>query len=466
MLKLERLTYSYPSGKRALDDVSLSVSAGERVVVMGANGSGKTTLARIIAGLIVSTRGELRIDLPVSLPPVSRIGILFQNPDNQMVSSVVENEIAFALENLATPMAEMEARVTETLQRFGIEHLRTRLTHELSGGEKQRVALASVMIANPRILILDEPDSFLDASGKQLLESELQRLHEEQPDLIEIRITQYPDVAKNYPRMVVFVDGRLEADHLPEKIFANGGFCERAGIVATNGELDRASAHIIEPHSIADVLHSVEVKDVSFSYSEDQPVIDELSFVWSRGELIGVAGDSGSGKTTLGLLLAGLLKPVKGELLYFDSENHLLGLEPRPGWVAAIFQQPERQFFLPTCREEILFGPKNLGSRLSEDQVASMLTLVGLNPHEFLLRDPLSLSMGEKRRLAFASILSMRPPFIIFDEPTCGLDPKGVGKFIQLTRALKEAAVGQLIISHDRSLLTDICDRTIRLTRP
>lgn len=466
MVHLSHLQYSYPSGKRALDDVSLSINAGERVVVMGANGSGKTTLARIIAGLIKPTRGEMRIDLPESLPPVSRIGILFQNPDNQMVSSVVENEIAFALENLATPMAEMEVRVTETLQRFGIEHLRTRLTHELSGGEKQRVALASVMIANPRILILDEPDSFLDSSGMQLLESELKRLHEEQPDLIEIRITQYPDVAKSYPRMLVFVDGRLEADHQPSKIFVARAFCNSAGIVNNDSESEHEDSQAIELCTNADVLHSIEAKELSFSYSEDQLVIDDLSFVWSRGEVIGVAGDSGSGKTTLGLLLAGLHKPTKGELLYFDSENYLLGLAPRPGWVAAAFQQPERQFFLPTCFEEVAFGPRNFGQTMTRESGSNWLQLVGLEPNEFLERDPFSLSMGEKRRLAFASILSMHPPFIIFDEPTCGLDPRGVGKFMQLTRALKEAAVGQMIISHDRSLLTDVCDRTIRLIRP
>ncbi len=466
MLTLEHITYLYPSGKRALDDVSLSINAGERVVVMGANGSGKTTLARIIAGLIEPTRGELRIDLPESLPPVSRIGILFQNPDNQMVSSVVENEIAFALENLATPMAEMEVRVTETLQRFGIEHLRTRLTHELSGGEKQRVALASVMIANPRILILDEPDSFLDSSGKQFLEAELKRLHDEQPEFIEIRITQYPDVAKSYPRMLVFVEGQLGADHQPEKIFGNRGFCEKAGIVTVENEIGHPVSDVADLRFKADALHSVETKDLSFSYVDDQWVIDELSFTWNRGEIIGVAGDSGSGKTTLGQLVAGLLKPTKGELLFFDSDNHLLGLKPRPGWVAAAFQQPERQFFLPTCFEEVAFGPRNFGQTMTRESGSNWLQLVGLEPNEFLERDPFSLSMGEKRRLAFASILSMHPPFIIFDEPTCGLDPKGVGKFIQLTRALKEAAVGQMIISHDRSLLTDVCDRTIRLTRP
>ncbi|MBK7140592.1 MAG: ATP-binding cassette domain-containing protein [bacterium] len=465
MLRTEHLTFSYPSGKLALDDVSLSIGSGERVAVMGANGSGKSTLARIIAGLAEPTKGTLQIDIPQSLPQISRIGILFQNPDNQMVSSVVENEIAFALENLAVPMSEMEKRVIAVLRRFGIEHLRTRLTHELSGGEKQRVALASVMIADPRILILDEPDSFLDVSGKEILEAELKRLHAEQPDLIEIRITQYPDIAATYPRLMVFAEGKLAADHLPAKIFANEAFCLKAGILASDSASSKGAAESFAPSTAPGMPHSIEIKELSFEYVEDQPVIDELSFTWNRGEVVGLVGDSGSGKTTLGLLLSGPLKPGKGEILYFDADNHLLSLQTKPGWVAAVFQQPERQFFLSSCREEIAFGPKNLGRHLTESQISALMELVGLNPHEFLLRDPFTLSMGEKRRLAFATILSMHPPFIVFDEPTCGLDPAGVGKFIELVRHLKQSGIGQIVISHDHAQLRGLCDRSVSLRR-
>jgi energy-coupling factor transport system ATP-binding protein len=138
-------------------------------------------------------------------------------------------------------------------------------------------------------------------------------------------------------------------------------------------------------------------------------------------------------------------------------------MSAKPGWVVGAFQQPERQFFLPTCREEIAFGPGNFGQKLSEDQISCFLELVGLNPHEFLLRDPFSLSMGEQRRLAFAAVLSLAPSFILFDEPTCGLDPEGVGRFVSLSRALRQAGIGQIIISHDHPLLQTTCDRAISL---
>lgn len=462
MITLDHLTFDYDSGKRALDDVTLSVQAGERVAVMGANGSGKSTLARIIAGLITPTRGTLKLKSFAASPP--RIGILFQDPDNQMVASVVENEIAFALENQAMPMTAMEPLVLETLKRFGIEHLRMRLTTELSGGEKQRVALASVMISSPDILILDEPDSFLDANGKAMLARELERIHDEQPSLIEVRITQYPEVARSYPRLVVFAEGRIVADHEPSRIFSNTDFCDRAGLSYRMPELPEQSRRMLASRRPASSCpQSLEMKSVTFEYLEDQLVIDDIDLTWNRGESIGISGESGSGKTTLGLLLSGLLKPTRGELLFYDAENRLLGMKVRPGWVVGAFQQPERQFFLPTCREEIAFGPKNFGQKLSDDQISSYLELVGLNPHEFLLRDPFTLSMGEKRRLAFAAILSLGPSFILFDEPTCGLDPEGVGRFVSLTRALKQAGLGQAIISHDQPLLKAISDRILSL---
>ncbi len=462
MITLDHLTYDYDSGKRALDDVSFAISDGERVAVMGANGSGKSTLARLIAGLMTPTRGALKLNASAGTPP--KIGILFQDPDNQMVASVVENEIAFALENQAMPMTAMEPLVLETLKRFGIEHLRTRLTTELSGGEKQRVALASVMISSPDILILDEPDSFLDDSGKAMLGRELERLHDEQPSLIEIRITQYPEVAKAYPRLVVFAEGRVVADHEPTRIFANVDFCDKAGLSYRVPELPESSKRMLAVRRPASSgPQSLEMKSVTFEYLEDELVIDDIDLTWNRGETIGISGESGSGKTTLGLLLSGLLRPTRGELLFYDAENRLLGMTVRPGWVVGAFQQPERQFFLPTCREEIAFGPKNFGQKLSDDQISSYLELVGLNPHEFLLRDPFTLSMGEKRRLAFAAILSLGPSFILFDEPTCGLDPEGVGRFVSLTRALKQAALGQAIISHDQPLLKATSDRILSL---
>jgi energy-coupling factor transporter ATP-binding protein EcfA2 len=202
MIQVEKVSFWYDRNLQpVLNEISLTVNEGESVCIMGANGSGKSTLARILADLLSPAEGQLTITHPNGLPEDSlrQVGILFQNPDNQMVAMVVEKELAFALENQGMPMPEMEERVSEALRSMQITQLRRRLTNELSGGEKQRVALAAVMIQNPPILVLDEPDSFLDEAGRKLLKHELAVLRELTPDLIEIRITQYPHVARTYP---------------------------------------------------------------------------------------------------------------------------------------------------------------------------------------------------------------------------------------------------------------------------
>ncbi|PWB68343.1 hypothetical protein C3F09_11850 [candidate division GN15 bacterium] len=262
----------------------------------------------------------------------------------------------------------------------------------------------------------------------------------------------------------------------------------------------------------------VRTRDISFGYATGASIINVLSLEWRRGETIGLVGPSGSGKSTLGALLCGLVKPTQGRIEFlaepstsdtltspnqtpqdgstssrgaasatkrsqfwsFVSKLRLLrrpvkdgpprndeatGLQVqcRPGTVIGAFQQPERQFFLKTCAEEVAFGPKNIGEALLEIEVGEYLSLVGLEPSRFGSRDPFSLSMGEKRRLAFAAILSMNPVFVVFDEPTCGLDPEGVGRFVRLSKALHEQKVGQIIISHDGDLVKGLCERVVYL---
>lgn len=465
MIEISNLQFSYPDQARcALKIDRLSVARGESVCIMGANGSGKSTLAKILARLLLPDSGEIRIDAQDSPIPV---GILFQNPENQMVAVTVEKEIAFALENLGVPPLEIENTIEGVLSRFSISHLRMRLTSELSGGERQRVALASIMAFRPPILVLDEPDSFLDETGRASLRDELDLIRKQVPDLVEIRITQYPSVAKTYSRLIVFREGHIVADDLPAAVFANRQLCEKAHIVISskglNDNLVRPEFHNPSLESQTKEVQKIVACDLSYCWGTKEPVFHKLNLTLNRGEVLGLVGPSGSGKSSLGNLLCGILKAKMGSIKYLDATNSKIPLSGIRGRVAGIFQQPERQFFLDSCREEIEFGPKNLKRQLEPDETSWFFDLVGLSPSDFADRDPFRLSGGEKRRLAFATVLSLLPRIVVFDEPTCGLDLEGVGRFIRLGLMLKQANVGQVVISHDGDIIRTLADRILVL---
>jgi len=469
MIELDHISYWYPRREdAALRDLSLRVNDGESVCIMGRNGSGKSTLIKLIAGLIKPHRGRLTVDGRIkSESGDGQVGILFQNPDNQMVTTLVEKEIAFALENRAIPQATMERDIARIAAQFGIEHLLRRLTSELSGGEKQRVALASVMVQNPAVLLLDEPDSYLDQEGRRILAAELARLHQSDRELIELRITQSAQVARDYPRLIVLNDGAVVADGKPELILGD----RRLGAIAGLTIPDLSQVKVSVPENLGSGqesddqrLHTVRLEQVSFAWPMGEAVFRNISMSLQAGETVGLIGPTGVGKSSLGLLMAGLHQVDKGQVLYLHKSGLGLPVEVVRGQLTLMLQQPERQFFLETCAEEIAFGPGNRGRTLASGEIDRFLEMVGLNAARFADRDPFSLSAGEKRRLAFAVVLALAPSFIIFDEPTAGLDGDGVGRFLALSRSLREMGLGQMIITHDGDVVSQLCDRTLYMT--
>ncbi|MCP4684650.1 MAG: ATP-binding cassette domain-containing protein [bacterium] len=469
MVKLENVTYWYrDEGEMVLRNLSLEIRPGEAVCIMGRNGSGKSTLARLIAGLLKPKRGSIAVNGRTSADETSDpdVGILFQNPDNQMIATLVEKEIAFALENQAVPQKQMEKAVSSIAERLGVTHLLPRLTSDLSGGEKQRVALASIMIQRPSVLVLDEPDAFLDEKGRRILQKELRQIHRFNSDLVEMRITQDPSVATTYPRLIVLEAGEVVADGVPNDIMNDPDVVYRAALSFAAFE-DRT---LTLPAALTDIkgngvrrVAQTKLERTAFAYPRTPDVLNQISLQIQSGQILGLVGPTGAGKSSLGLLICGLLQPTAGTISYLDGSGESIEKEHLKGQVAALLQQPERQFFLDNCSKEIAFGPSNLGRQITSEEIDGFFEMAGLDPAQFADRDPFTLSTGEKRRLAFAAVLSMRPSVVVFDEPTAGLDQEGVARFLQLAASLRDNGIAQLVISHDGDVIRQLADRVLYL---
>ena len=382
----------------------------------------------------------------------------FQNPDDQMVASVVEKEVAFGLELRNQSMTQMGSAIADALKSLGIGHLARRDIATLSGGEKQKTAISALTVTEPRLLILDEPDSFLDADGKRALEEALSRLKSTDPNLIEIRITQDQETMGRYERLILLANGQVIADKQPSDILADTTLLaeSRMTVSPQRNSAIKTNDLVTSPTSRDSMIRT---ENLTFAYPESNPVIRNFSLQWRRGEIVGVVGPTGSGKSTLGLLVCGLLTPTDGTIS-IDGVANQQGVRPL---VTMSVQQPERQFFLHTCAEEIVFGPRNLGRSISSEHAEQFLIQVGLEPSKYAHRDPLTLSVGEQRRLAFAVLLALDRPFVVFDEPTSGLDPAGIAQFESMARGLARSGAGILVISHDRGLIERVCDRKIAL---
>jgi len=435
-LLVQNLNFQYHTRKElALQDVSLQVKSGEVLLLAGASGSGKTTLMRCINGLIPRTyRGEVQGTIEVFGKPVREltmaqlsqtVGTLLQDPERQIVASYVVNEVAFGLENLALPRGEILQRVDETLAYLNITHLRDRETFQLSGGEKQKVALASVLAMRPRILILDEPLASLDpASASEALQV-FRRLAD---DGIAVLVVEHrvEDVLKIHPEHVAYMDnGRILYDGdvkgLMQAVDYRRIKLPAPIILQRAQENPRDEIQPALPPRAEEPL--IRFEDVSYRYSDDQPdVLKNIHFNIYTGDIIAVLGPNGAGKTTLVKHVLGLLKPTRGRVLLGGRDTRQSSVAESAQTVGYVFQSPSQMLFAPTVEEELSFGPRNLNHPLDQIQQNVKWAIETVNLASEIKMPPLALSFGQQKRVSIAAVLAMRSRILMMDEPTAGQD--------------------------------------------
>lgn len=434
LASVDRLTFSYPGAEgHTLRDVTLRLEAGERVVVLGGSGSGKSTLLRTLAGLVPHFHGgrfagrveidgrDTRRERPADL--AGTVACVFQDPEDQIVMTRVEAEVAFGLENLGTPPEAIAGLVRRALASVGAEHLVERRTSELSGGELQRVCLAAALALAPRLLLLDEPTSQLDPGGA----TDLFELLGELPCAV-VCSEQRPARALEWADRVLFLHGGLLELDAPVDDALDWLRAHRPAF------LPRVPA---APNELAPERAVCRLDGVSYDGR-----VGETSLAVGRGEIVALVGPNGSGKTTLAKLAAGLLEPSAGRV------------ELR-GRAAYLSQDPGRYLVRERVEDEVA-----LGSNGDLARARAALASVGLDGHE--RRHPRDLSSGERERLGLASVLVTEPDLLVLDEPTRGVDPERKDRLAELLRAERDRRA-TLVLTHDLVFAGEVADRLVSL---
>jgi energy-coupling factor transport system ATP-binding protein len=480
-LIIEKLSFRYRDRKSpAIRDISFSANPGEILLIAGASGCGKTTLIRCVNGLIPrSYKGEVSGRILIRGEETSRwplskisqtIGTVLQDPERQILGTKVLHEVAFGLENLGIPRAEIIPRVDESLQHLNISDLRDRETFNLSGGEKQKVALAGVLAMRPSILLLDEPLASLDpASGYETLDM-VRRLADEGMTVLMIE-HRVEDVLRIRPERVMFMsDGEIRYLGLPENLAKYVDYHEvklPAKSIVEQAAKDPAPAELnILPGATGKEYQKgslVQFDQVAFGYEPGTEVLHGINLEIKRGDVIAVLGPNGAGKTTFVKHAIGLLKPKSGRVLVDGRDTREASVAQIASTLGYVFQSPSHMLFAPTVREELAFGPKNLLHTKDqiEKEVKEALQIVNLSEMES--DPPLALSFGQQKRVSIAAILAMRSRILIMDEPTAGQDYRNYMGFMDAILQLPgfEAI---LFITHDVDLAVIYANRVLMMS--
>ena len=460
VISLSDIVYFYSSieTRRVLNSVSFSLCRGERIALLGRNGSGKSTLLKIIAALLNPKSGIYKLNgkniFDCDIREIrSEIGVVFQNPENQLIASILEDDVAFSPENLGLNSKEIQFRVDNALEKVGLSHKKNFPVWNLSGGEKQKAALAGVLASNANILLLDEVTSMLDPESRFEIEKILRELHKSGVTIIQA--THQLEFIDDFDKIIVLSNGKILWHGSTDDFKSNA---EVLGFNLENNICENQN----KKHSDK-VLFSIQ--DLSFKYDNSEKsgktVFEKLNLEIKSGLWLSILGRTGTGKSTLIQHLNGLYKIQKGNIFYKGKKlpqygEDLLNLRHKVGLV---FQNPEEQIFSKTVEDEIAFAPLNAGYS-KENVKANVLKAirdVGLNP-DFLNRNPMLMSGGEKRLIAIASVLSAEHECLILDEPLAGLDNNFSRKILNMLSELRDSGKTIITVTHDLNLAKKYSD--------
>lgn len=524
MIKTEKLVFEYKKHDeegnvigmhRAIDEIDLNIEQGQFIAILGHNGSGKSTLAKHMNAILVPTEGTMWVDGKNTKKEEylwdirQSAGMVFQNPDNQIIGTVVEEDVGFGPENLGVPTEEIWERVEQSLSSVGMLEYRYHSPNKLSGGQKQRVAIAGVVAMRPKCIVLDEPTAMLDPNGRKEVLRTVEELRKKEKVTV-ILITHYMEEVIGADRVIVMDQGHVVLDGTTREVFSQVELLKKYRLDVPQVsllayELQKKGLPIpdgiLTTAELVEALKTCNTKMGAANYfvnkekhscdkeSKGEPILkmEHINYVYSpgtayqkhalkdvslniyEGQFIGIIGHTGSGKSTLIQHLNGLLKATDGAL-YYNGENiyqEKYNMKNLRSNVGLVFQYPEHQLFEIDVLTDVCFGPKNQGLTGEEckERAEKALKLVGL-PEKYYASSPFDLSGGQKRRVAIAGVLAMKPKVLVLDEPTAGLDPKGRDEILdQIAYLQKKENMTVLLVSHSMEDIAKYVDRIVVMNR-
>ena len=479
-IEISNLTFKYENRTDyALENVTLNVADNEFVLLAGASGSGKSTLLKCLNGLIPHRYlGEYSGEVKVSnrLVPSTQfldlalsVGTVLQEADKQLVSSIVEDDVAFGPGNLALPREEIERRVTYSLESMEILNLKERSIFAISGGQKQRLAIADILAMEPEILLFDEPLANLDSNGVRLMQGIFRELHDTGKTILVAEHRTEEVLRANPTRVAVIDKGKILVDSHDPKILMNYGDVIKVPAEYVVDKYAQSPGKEMRSQLLTHVMPTtrggelIRVENVTFEYSGGIRALNNINISINEGERIALLGNNGAGKSTLALSMVGLLKPTSGKVLIGGVETRDISPSEIAKTACLVFQNPFSMLFAKTVKEELQFGPKNIGIPSEEWSTAITEAAKQCSIQHLLDKSPFASSFGEKKRICVGSVLTMKTSCIILDEPTAGQDYRSYSNFMNFITSLSQQVKTYVVITHDPDLAIEYTDRAIVL---